>query len=91
MQSKMLQTECEQCKKTKRKVSRQRTKWSKRYRQTFEQLVDLRSEHENLKRKNKITEELRDKAENERDELQLQNDILKNKLQKLKHLILTKF
>ena len=53
--------------------------------------VDLRSEHENLKRKNKITEELRDKAENERDELQLQNDILKNKLQKLKHLILTKF
>ena len=27
-----------------------------------------------------MTEELRDKAENERDELQLQNDILKNKL-----------
>ena len=51
-----------------------------RYRQTFEQLVDLRSEYENLKRKNKMTEELRDKAENERDELQLQNDILKNKL-----------
>ena len=49
----------------------------------------MRSEHENLKRKKKITEELRDKAENERDELQLQNDILKNKLQKLKHLILT--
>ena len=56
-----------------------------------EQLVDLRSEHENLKRKNKMTEELRDKAENEIDELQLQNDILKNKLQKIKHLILTKF
>ena len=57
----------------------------------LQKLVDLRSEHENLKRKNKMTEELRDEAEDERDELQLQNDILKNKLQKLKHLILTKF
>ena len=52
----------------------------------LEAFEDLRSENENLKKRNK---ELQDKAENERNELQLQNDKLKEKLQKLKHLILT--
>ena len=97
MRSKMLRTECEleiwkkENESLKKSNDMEKAHFCNFLNQAFEELVDLRSEHENLKRKNKITEELRDKAENERDELQLQNDILKNKLQKLKHLILTKF
>ena len=51
-------------------------------------LEALRKENEILKKRNKTIQDLQDKTENERHELQVQNDNLEENRQKIKNFIL---
>ena len=51
-------------------------------------LEALRNENENLKKRNKVIQDLQDKTENERHQLQVENDNLEKNRQKIKNFIL---
>ena len=53
------------------------------------ELEALRNENESLKKRNKMIQDLQDKTEKEKRELQVQNDNLKDNRKKVKNFILT--